>query len=110
MGDNSPLFLRDKHLQSFLHNEKGGVSLQLPSWVNELKVVVPQKSGDDLVDLEQGKVPADTDMAAATELHDSCQLHSRLNLGTPSKTLLTWNMYLSILFASSGSPSQRSGR
>lgn len=69
-----PLLLRDENLQPFLYNEKCGVGFQLPSRVDELKVVVPQEPRDDLVDLEQGKVAADADVTTTAELHRDCQL------------------------------------
>lgn len=57
------------------------MGFQLPSRVNELKVVVPQKPWADFVDLEQGKVAADADMATATELDENYQPHFRLKAG-----------------------------
>lgn len=47
------------------------MGLQLPPRVDQLKMVVSQKPRADLVDLEQGEVAADADMAASTKLFDT---------------------------------------
>lgn len=105
------LLLGNVHLQTFLDNKKRGVSPQFSVWVDKLEVIIAQQSWADLVDLEQSQIPANAKMTAATKLCNICQLHSHSNLIVEVGWLvLTWNMYLSILLASSASPSHLSGR
>lgn len=62
------LFLRDVHLQPFLHNKEGSMRLQFPARMNELKVVVAQQSRADLVDFEEGQVAPDAEMGSTAKL------------------------------------------
>lgn len=108
------LFLRDVHLQPFLHDKKGSVRLELLARSDELEVVVAQQPGAHLVDLEEGQIPSDAEMASTTELLRNISFSSAPTFGSPiticRRSVLTWNMYLSILLASSASSNHRSGR
>ena len=51
-----------------MHDEEGGLGLELGRGVDELEVEVAQQPRADLVDLQQSQVAADADVGSTTEL------------------------------------------
>lgn len=73
--DNTPAILFNPlvlplnvNIETLLHHEKGRVRPEGLAGVHELEVIVAENSRDDLVDFQEGQVPADADVRTAAEL------------------------------------------
>ena len=58
----------DINLEALLYDKEGRVCLERSAGMNQLEPVISQQPRDDLVDLEQRQVPADTEMTSAAKL------------------------------------------
>ena len=61
---------RDIHFQPLLYNEESGIVLQRPARVDQFETISPHQLGQQLVDLQERKVPTNAQMAAAAKLSE----------------------------------------
>ena len=65
-----PISARHIHFQPLLYNEESGIVLQRPARVDQFETIPPHQLGQQLVDLQERKVPTNAQMAAATKLSE----------------------------------------